>query len=379
LHIAAQVDARGGMGTIIRRHRKTEPDSGFIGLFDRPVGRGPGSATFHLGARAWTTPRQLGRHLAAVCAQLPAADVAVYHNAWGMALWPALDRAARRVAFLHTDLPDFGEFVAALRGRVDGLACLSAAMRDLCLDRLPELDPERCVVLACPVSASVVPVSLARPSGRPLRLGCASRLEQRQKRLDRIAPFLAELDRRRIDWRFDILGDGPLKAKLERQFAREPRVAFLGWQEGADYWRTLAGWDGIIFFSDYEASPLAMSDAMVAGVLPFFPRLGRTQAEVDAAEIDPRNVYPPGDLAAAADQVCQVFSESPAAIMAWREKAATSMRSRQGDAYERSFRTWVRGVFEKPRLSSVAGRTPRFSDQLPIGWLARFDPAALRR
>src|SRR5688572_29904409 len=95
LHVAPQVDCPGGMGAIIRRHRATEPDSAFIGLFDRPRGRGPGR-TAHLGARAWTTPRRLRKDFCAAARETKA-TVAVYHNAWGAAALAGLDQVERRV------------------------------------------------------------------------------------------------------------------------------------------------------------------------------------------------------------------------------------------------------------------------------------------
>lgn len=376
LHVAAQIDTPGGMGAIIRRHRAREPQSAFVGLFDRPHGPGPG-ATSHLGARAWTSPQRLRTDFQATVAVHPRAEVAIYHNAWGAAWFAGLDGAGRRVAFLHTDLPDLENFLTALRGQFDGIICLSRAMREVCLVQLPELAAERCLLLSYPIGTPLAPFVLDRPRGQPLLLGYAGRLEQKQKRLDRVAPFLARLDALRVEWRFEFLGDGPMRATLERQFWGDPRVTFLGWREGADYWRALANWDAIIFFSDYEASPLALQEAMAVGVLPFFPRLGRTQAEIDAAAVDPRGVYPAGDLAAAAEQLRQVFGESAAALASLRATASALVQPRHGNEYEPAFLAWIALIARSPRLSVDRARGGRLGDHLPIGLLARFWPHVL--
>lgn len=377
LHVAAQLESPGGMGAILRRHRKCEPASAFIGLFDRPRGRGQG-ATWHLGARAWTSPAGLRAAFARAAAEMPPVEVAVYHNAWGAAWFAGMDRVQRRVALLHTDLPDFEAFVSALHGQFDGVICLSEAMRDVCVARLPELGAARCFVVRCPVEPPPVAPALHRPATQPLRLGYAGRLERKQKRLDRVAPFLAQLDALGVAWQFEFLGDGPMRAALARQFRAEPRVTFLGWRNGVDYWQALAAWDALVFFSDYEASPVALHEAMSVGVIPFFPRLGRTQGEVEAAQVDPAGVYPPGDVARAAAQVRQFFAQSAAGVTRGRETAAAVARTHLAPEYDRAISAAVAQVAAAPRVSVNHRRAARGSDHVPIGLLDRLSPHVLR-
>jgi glycosyltransferase involved in cell wall biosynthesis len=100
-----------------------------------------------------------------------------------------------------------------------------------------------------------------RPRARP-RIGTTVRLD-RQKGIDVLLgalPLLPGVD-------LELVGDGPERESLERLAATADvadRVRFAGWSEDARSW--LSRWDLFVLPSRHEGLPLAILDAMLAGL-----------------------------------------------------------------------------------------------------------------
>jgi glycosyltransferase involved in cell wall biosynthesis len=87
-----------------------------------------------------------------------------------------------------------------------------------------------------------------------------------QKAYDLLLEALARLPPETPDWRLVLLGDGPLRARLEAQataLGLAGKVKFAGFREDAA--SLLPAFDGVVFSSHFEGLPIALLEAMAAG------------------------------------------------------------------------------------------------------------------
>lgn len=92
------------------------------------------------------------------------------------------------------------------------------------------------------------------------------RLEQGEKRPDRLIKIWKRLYRKFLDWEMVIVGDGKERSRLEQEAKRLERISFVGFQSPEQYYR-----DASIFCltSNLEGFPMVLPEAMALGVVPF--------------------------------------------------------------------------------------------------------------
>ena len=260
-----------------------------------------------------------------------------------------------------------------MRPWVDGVICMSAAAKQDVARLWPELPAARGQMLAVPVEA---PARLepTRVSSTPWVIGCGGRLVSTQKRAERLVPFVRELQRIGLDFRLEVVSDGPLRAQLERALRDEPRVKFLGWQSREDYWARLQQWDAAVFFTDHEGGPIVLLEAMLAGVLPVFPEIGGSLADDYLPQVDRRCSYPAGNIKAAAERMRELSQLDAAERRAICERASALAMGHTVERYHDIFTQFVRRIAEMPRISRrpCAEVRLRWWDRLPLGIISRF-------
>jgi glycosyltransferase involved in cell wall biosynthesis len=297
---------------------------------------------------------------------------AVYHNFWGLPFLADLDAADRRIAVLHSYAPVLRDYLKAEDGLVDGVLCVSDALKEVVFGHLPSLDRSRVVLLPLPIARCPFPVQHAALRDRPLVLGIAGRLQKEQKRIDRVPELVARLEREGLNFRLELLGTGPCERPLKRTFAGNPRVALLGHQAGEAYWKGLANWDVIIFTSEYEGLPLALLEAMSIGVLPIYPRI-RSGGDGYAASVDKEFLYEPAEFVQAVRALARIADASEEQRSAWRAGCRALVSPHLGDAYHDVFADFAREIARAPRVSMRQFPARRFhlTDFFPFGLLDR--------
>lgn len=92
------------------------------------------------------------------------------------------------------------------------------------------------------------------------------RLEQGEKRPDRLLMIWKQLYRRFPNWEMIIVGDGKERRRLENQAKKYERISFVGFQSPEKYYR-----EASIFCltSNLEGFPMVLPEAMAFGVVPF--------------------------------------------------------------------------------------------------------------
>jgi glycosyltransferase involved in cell wall biosynthesis len=182
-------------------------------------------------------------------------------------LWAARNRRRGRWVVAHhhpaaSDGPVFPRSLAAAVRRADGVIYLSAVhRRDH--GRYQRLDAGRFWIV--PNGVCDPPLPPARQDvGGPVRMVFTGRLIP-VKRVDLLVRVLTEgMDD--LSWTLDIYGDGPERQALEVSVptAYADRIRFRGWS--TDIPGVLSRAQVFTFPSDFEAQPMAVLEAMAAGL-----------------------------------------------------------------------------------------------------------------
>jgi glycosyltransferase involved in cell wall biosynthesis len=368
----------GGVQSMLQRHWQGDAawgvDSQFVAYFDPAE---PGQERVRGLGLSWRhTIAQARRRFARAVPKT--GPVKVYHNCWGLPFFAGLDSAQRRIGVLHSDWPGLPGCLRRVHAFVDGVLCVSQPLMGWARREWADWDSERVAFLPYPAGCAQVEITKAPLASRPLVVGFAGRLSREQKRVDRLPTLVRELDRAKLDYRFELLGDGPEAGWLRRQLAGHPRVIFHGRLSGEAYQSVLRGWDALVLVSDYEGLPIALLEALSVGVLPLYPRIG-SGGDDYVARICSEFLYTPEDLRAVASALAKVRQLPAERVEALRARCGEVATPHLGDCYLRTFAAFVRRVMELPRVSRVAQSDRRFhfSDYCPFAVLRRTYQAGL--
>lgn len=339
-----------------------------VALFDAPQGNDEPV----LGAGwTWKTSPASGRVRFHELKSATEGRVAVYHNCWGTSFLSDLDGASRRLGLHHSDWPGVEHVVRAQATRLDGVLCVGAAVHEIVVRELPGIDSDRRLILPLPISPPQSPIPTRTPLGRPLVIGVCGRVITQQKRVDLLPEFCAELRSAGVQFQLEILGDGPDRIQLERQFDGRPEIVFHGRKSGPEYWKALDAWDVIFFASEYEGLPLALLEAMSRGVVPVYPSIG-SSGDRYVTEVRPDLLYAAGRLPAAARVLRELQKLDASGWGRLREASSRLALPHSGGAYDSAFSEFVRRIVSMPRVSAprpypVGG----LGAHLPFGILGR--------
>lgn len=322
-----------------------------------------------LGLSGWNSPRSAEIRWKAVgpvqsgCVQ--------YFNAWGAGFLAPHDRSQRRVTILATAWPGDETYLSLLKGRFDMVLVVSEQLADLA-KRCLGLPDDRIVLVPVPIDPPVLPPRFVKPwLGRPLVLGYIGRLVTAQKRVERLPQIGRELLRAGIEHRWEIIGDGPARSELERQFSEAgATVDFRGRLGGEDYWRAVRELDFIVFTSDYEGTPLSLAEAMSQGVLPLYARMN-SGGDAYARRLHPDLLFEAGQPESAARGILEVMklsADRQAAMQADAIEIAQHHRS-----YVDQCEVAIRRAWEMPRISLPVPPTVGsfWGRRLPFGIISR--------
>lgn len=350
LSIGTQFAGLGGVESVLRSHHETDADVGvdsrFLVFWEDPTPGWP-RAQF-LGFRDTLSIRKARQGVAGA---FPAwkADVVVYHTTWG---WPYFDDLlpyGRRILYLHSDTPGLEEQLQTRAHWSDGFACVNDRIAERVLKARPDLSADRLLRVLYPIDPPETLPGPVRPWGSPLRLGFCGRLSHEQKRIDRIPELVSRLEAAGLDYRLEFLGDGPERSWLESRLPDRKRFVFHGRKSGAEYWNILSSWDALLFVSDYEGTPIALLEAMAAGVVPIHPTIG-SGGDRYAADVDPRLAYPAGDLSALAAVITELARWPASRIETVRRRAIDRVQGHASAVYRATFAGFLRHIASQPAL-----------------------------
>jgi glycosyltransferase involved in cell wall biosynthesis len=377
-HLFTAFNSLGGVESLLHYHYQQDArwgmNSQFVIYFENQSQ--PKERVHYLGFNPRTTIREARRRLSQAIGKIPP-DVAVYHNSWGMPYLIDLDHAHRRILVQHGQVPGMEESFRLRQHWLDGVICFGETLRPQVNQYCPRLGSDRVTVLPYPINPPAVTSSRAPWGARPLRLGFCGRLTTDQKRIERIPPLCAQLDRAGLHYQLEFLGDGRDRAWLESQLPDRTRFIFHGRQQGKDYWRILSQWDCLLFTSDYEGVPLSLLEGLSAGVIPLYPAIG-SGADAYIRQIDPEFLYPPGELEPAAAALSKLSRAKEDQIEALRTRCRELAAPHFGDAYMDQYTAFLQQIQQRPKLSGeTVPHRPFPVDLCSFTWLERI--GALRR
>jgi glycosyltransferase involved in cell wall biosynthesis len=181
-----------------------------------------------------------------------------------------------------------------------------------------------------------------------------------------------------MPFRLELLGNGPDRSWITREFAGNPSVVIHGEKSGPDYWRIMSHWDFILFVSDTEGTPLALLEAMACGVLPLYPRIGSGGDEY-VEHVSKSLLFELDKL----DQVAAILNQ----IRKMPHDDVTRLRTRcrdllsvnLGNGYLKMFHEFMTHILSMPRISSSLKRPRRIflTDFVPFGVIRRYMPRSI--
>ena len=362
----------GGVQSILKRHHSREQDSRFLFSFEANNFKEPNISG--LGVDGWDSIRCIRKKLAKHSDLFPD-SVAVCHNMWGLQFLAELIPAKRRIGILHSDWTNLRPFLQSQKGLLDGVLCVSNTLMELVAECLPELSKDNRIRLI-PYPIDGVPIMPNRMSlvKRPVIIGWIGRMQEEQKRVDRLPSLLKAFDDAQIDYRFELLGDGPMQEWLEKQLPAD-RTVFHGRKSGDDYYSTLSKWDFITSVSDYEGLPISMLEALSAGVLPLYPTIGSGGDEY-AEKLSSNFVWEAFQFEQAASKLNLLLKQPEATLHQSRLNAVNLTARHSESEYFRIFDSFTQQIVDLPRISNaeLPNRPFYFSDQLPFGLMTRIWP-----
>lgn len=374
----------GGVEAVVKSLQRLEDESPYrIQTLIHFENDSPNDAYSGLGLKWLSTINSARRHFQKLMLNSYVDGIFLYHNIWGLNFLYDLDRSTRRIGLLHSLPAECRNLLASCSGKLDGLMCVSRPLLDEAKRNLPEL--------AQSGRLSIFPLPIRQPSPlinlhtttkeRPQELvfGYSGRVCFKHKRVDLIPALLSEISEHKLQFRFEILGEGPALGWLKQRLRNFTNVTYHGRQTGDRYWQILSNWDAIAFFSDCEGLPLSLLEALSRGVIPIFPKIG-CGGDDYVAQISSKLLYEQGNLSQMARVIEHVSQLALPEISQIRQIMKKLVLPHLNTNYIRTFESFVDRVSNLPRISGFVGkRRLGISDHLPFALIQRFYQAALYR
>jgi len=155
-----------------------------------------------------------------------------------------------------------------------------------------------------------LPPRVRRPTGGPLRLVFAGRLEHGQKGVLELPSIAAALRERSIGATWTIIGDGPDGAALRAAWPESDHVRYLGPLTNAGTVARLPDHDVFVLPTRTEGLPVALLEAMGCGVVPVVSDIDSGVPDVVTAEVN--GLLPEiGNIDGFADAIARLDADRP--------------------------------------------------------------------
>jgi glycosyltransferase involved in cell wall biosynthesis len=204
---------------------------------------------------------------------------------------------------LHGDTEYYYDLAAKHEPIVHAFIAYSRRMHDQLLARLPH---RRSTIFYLPYGIPL-PAAVRQPAPGPLRLVYAGRFEQQQKGVFDLPEIDRALQSQRVEAVWTVAGAGPDGAELKRRWAFNPNVRWLGPLSTPDLIAQYATQDVFVLPTRHEGFPVALVEAMAAGLTPVVSDIPSGVPEV----VDERNGMrvPVGDVPACAQAIAALAAD----------------------------------------------------------------------
>jgi glycosyltransferase involved in cell wall biosynthesis len=208
------------------------------------------------------------------------------------------------VQILHGDHDYYYELAVRHDRVVHAYVAYSRRMHEQLLERLPHRAAD---IYYIPYGIPL-PARVRSAAPGPLRLIFAGRLEHGQKGVLELPAIDARLRDRRVDVMWTIVGDGPDGSRLRAAWPESSRVHYRGALSNEETVACLAGHDVFVLPTRAEGLPVALLEAMGAGVVPVVSNIASGVPELVTAGAT--GILPEvGDVDGFADAIAQLAAD----------------------------------------------------------------------
>ncbi len=183
---------------------------------------------------------------------------------------PALSSGTSVALIMHSDDPDYYDFVARHGELFNAIICVSEFLhRKLCTAH-PEWR-QRIVHIPFGVTPPLELPVRAKPPGHPLDVAYCGRLSFHQKRIQDLAEIILRCHEEHLPIRFHIAGTGPDERAFFDRIAQplaDGSVTRLGFISNPEVVKLLGEVDALLMTSDFEGLPVVLLEAMSRGCIP---------------------------------------------------------------------------------------------------------------
>ena len=233
------------------------------------------------------------------------------------------------ILVLHGD-DDYYYGLAAKHDRViHAFVAYSRRMHEQLLARLPHRAPD---IHYMPYGIPL-PARVRSAAAGPLRLVFAGRLEHGQKGVLDLPAIDARLRDRGADVVWTIIGAGPHEAQLRASWPASARVRYRGALTNAETIAALADHDVFVLPTRHEGLPVALLEAMGAGVVPVVSNIDSGVPDVMTRDVT--GLMPDaGDIRGFADAIARLAADRPLV-----ERMSAAARQTVADRFDARERT----------------------------------------
>ena len=270
---------------------------------------------------------------------------------------------------LHSDDPDYWATVGAFGGPSHGcsLVCVSRHIRD---ELTPRTIGGTASVIPCGVSIPARATSFRKD---PFHVVFSGRIWEHQKRASLVIQTLIRACRSSDSLRATLIGDGYSRAACEQQVAEaglSGAISFTGPLPPGQVQARLLEAQAILLMSDFEGLPIALLEAMAAGVVPVVRRIPSGIPEL--VDHERTGLLVSEDPAEAARALLRLADDPDL----WR-RCSTAARDLVAQHYsaEGSYRQWLQLLEGLDRQFNNAPSSPYPIDSRRIDSLHRIDPS----
>ena len=204
-----------------------------------------------------------GKVLRRVYDAIPAGSGVAVANDWlDLAVLAKYDCNRAVLQILHGDIDYYYRLAARYDSIVDGFIAPSRLM----YEKLQDLLPHRCETIFHLPYGVPVPSQSRTPASGPIRLLFAARFEERKGICD-LPAIDAALLSRGVEARWTVVGSGPVGDRVKAQWS-DARVSWTGGLPHRDLLQLFLAHDVFVLPTRWEGFPVALLEAMAAGVVP---------------------------------------------------------------------------------------------------------------
>jgi glycosyltransferase involved in cell wall biosynthesis len=231
----------------------------------------------------------------------PGGGVYVAGDLLDLAVASAHDFGRAVIHILHGDTEYYYDLAVRHEPIVHGFVAISRRIYDELLARLPH---RAATIFHLPFGVAMTS-TMRRPAGGPLRLIYGGRFEHEQKGVFDLPEIDRALQASGVAVEWTVAGAGSDEAELKRRWAFNPQVRWPGRLSNAALRALYATQDVFVLPTRYEGFPVALIEAMAAGLTPIVSDIPSGVPDVLDDEIN--GVRPAvGDVAAFAAAIARL-------------------------------------------------------------------------